>query len=270
MILVTGAAGFIGSNFAKYLNTQSITDIIVSDPLHDGKQFTNLDGVQYKDFVTPNKVSPGLLKYVKQVFHFGANSKTTEWRGEIMLEQNYNYSLELFENCISQNIPISYSSSASTYGNGSGPLNLYAFSKQLVDKWVAEKLAVNSKLKIQGFKYFNVFGPNEWHKKDQASPFYKFEQQALETGTIQIFEGSENFKRDFVHVDVVCQVQWAMSKRNVSGIFDLGSGQQMSFREVAEQVASKTGAKIVEIPFPEHLKNHYQTNTLADMSYFKI
>lgn len=270
MILVTGAAGFIGSNFVKYLNSQDVTNIIVSDPLINGKQFKNLNGTKYDEFITPNNITSRLLRCVSKVFHFGANSNTTEWRGEIILEQNYNYSVNLIENCIEQQIPISYSSSASTYGNGHGPLNLYAFSKHLVDKWVLERLKLNNRLKIQGFKYFNVFGPNEWHKGDQASPFYKFEQQALETGEIKIFEGSENFKRDFVHVDIVCQVQWAMSKRNANGIFDLGSGQQMSFLEVAQQVAKSTGAKIVEIPFPDILKDHYQTNTLADMSYFKV
>ena len=270
MILVTGAAGFIGSNFVKYLNSHGLTNIIITDTLKNGKQFKNLVGVEFEDFYTPDNVTAGLLRYVTHVFHFGANSTTTEWDGELMMEQNYNYTIELIQNCISQNIPVSYSSSASIYGNGNGPLNLYAYSKYLVDKWVTKKLKENRKLRIQGFKYFNVYGPNEWHKGDQASPFYKFEQQALETGEIKIFEGSENFKRDFVHVDVVCQVQFAMSKRQVNGIFDLGTGEQLSFREVADQIAQKNNARVVEIPFPVHLRDHYQTNTKADMSYYKV
>lgn len=270
MILVTGAAGFIGSNFVKYLNSQGVKNIIVSDTLKNGKQYKNLLGAEFEEFVTPDNITNGLLRYVTQVFHFGANSNTTEWDGELMLNQNYNFTTNLINNCIAQNIPISYASSASVYGNGAGPLNMYAYSKYLVDQWVVKKLQQNSKLRVQGFRYFNVHGPNEWHKGDQASPFYKFEQQALETGEVKIFEGSENFKRDFVHVDIVCQVQYTMSKRQTNGIFDLGSGQQMSFREVAEQIAQKNNARVVEIPFPVHLKDHYQTNTIADMSYYKI
>lgn len=265
MILVTGAAGFIGSNFIKYLNGRGITDICASDYLTNGKQFTNLLDCKYSNFITPNKIDPGLLKYISKVYHFGANSNTTEWNGELVLERNYNYTVELITHCIAKNIPISYSSSASVYGNGAGPLNLYAYSKWLVDQWVSAKLTTNPALKIQGYRYFNVYGPGEWHKGTQASPFYQFEQQALETGEIHIFEGSQNYRRDFVGVDVVCDLQWKVSSVNESGIWDLGSGGQMSFREVAELVAAKTGAKIVEVPFPEHLKTHYQYNTIANM-----
>lgn len=265
-ILVTGAAGFIGSNFVKYLNDLNITDICVSDYLTNGKQFINLKNLKFTNFVTPDKVDNGLLKYVKKVFHFGAISNTTEWNGELVLERNYNYTVELISRCIALNIPVSYSSSASVYGNNDGPLNLYAYSKWLVDEWVREKLVSNNKLKIQGFRYFNVYGPNEWHKGNQASPFYHFEQQALETGEIRIFEGSDNFKRDFVPVDRVCKIQYALSNVNESGIYDLGMGQQLSFRSVANIIAAKTDATIVEISFPENLKECYQFNTIADMT----
>lgn len=266
MILVTGAYGFIGSNFVKYLNTKGISNIIVSDTLKNGKQFKNLSDAEFDEFVTPDNITSGLLHYVTKVFHFGAISATTEWDGEKILEQNYNFTVALISKCIAQNIPISYSSSASVYGNGNGPLNLYAYSKHLVDKYVTKKLAENSKLRIQGFRYFNVYGPNEWHKGTQASPFYQFEQQALETGEIRIFEGSENYKRDFIPVENVCKIQYAISTVNESGIFDLGTGSQLSFKDVADNVASKHDAKIVTIPFPDHLKEHYQYNTLANIN----
>ena len=266
MILVTGAYGFIGSNFVKYLNTKGISNIIVSDTLKNGKQFKNLSDAEFDEFVTPDNITSGLLRYVTKVFHFGAISSTTEWDGEKVLDQNYNFTVDLISKCIAQNIPISYSSSASVYGNGNGPLNLYAYSKHLVDKYVTKKLAENSKLRIQGFRYFNVYGPNEWHKGTQASPFYQFAQQALETGEIRIFEGSENYKRDFVPVETVCKIQYTLSTVNESGIFDLGTGSQLSFKDVADIVASKHNSKIVTIPFPEHLKEHYQYNTLANIN----
>lgn len=264
MILVTGAAGFIGSNFIKYLNRRGIEDILVCDYLTNGRQFKNLDGCRYSSFVTPDKVDSRLLEHISHVHHFGAVSSTVEWNGELVLQRNYNYTVELISNCVVAGVPISYSSSASVYGNGSGPLNLYAYSKWLVDKWV-EKMVLPRQARVQGWRYFNVWGEGEWHKGGQASPYWQFSQQALDTGEIRVFQGSENYKRDFVHVDRICHIQWMLSTVAESGIWDLGTGQQTSFLEVAQDVAAKHGAKIVEIPFPEHLRECYQWSTLANM-----
>jgi ADP-L-glycero-D-manno-heptose 6-epimerase len=265
-ILVTGAAGFIGSNFVKYLNRQGITDICVSDYLTNGKQYKNLLDCQYGSFITPDRVTPTLIRQLSKVFHFGAISSTTEWNGELMMERNYNYSVDLISHCIAYGVPISYSSSASVYGNGDGPLNLYAYSKLLVDNAVQDMLNNTPTAVVQGFRYFNVYGPNEWHKQSQASPYYQFEQQAINTGEIKIFEGSEKCLRDFVHVDRVCEVQYALSTTTENGIFDLGTGSQISFLQVATDIAKKHNARVIVIPFPEHLKSHYQYSTIADMS----
>lgn len=268
MILVTGAYGFIGSQFVKYLNKQGYKNIVVSDYLTNGKQYKNLDGATYYSYAHPDIALMGVRMY-DHVFHFGAISDTTCWDGELVMERNYGYTTALVNECVMHHIPLSYSSSASVYGNGSGPLNLYAYSKKLVDDVVGKILIEYPDNVVQGFRYFNVYGwdDEEWHKGNQASPYHKFKHQALETGRIEIFEGSENFKRDFIHVLDVCEVQYQMAMRKTPGLFDLGTGYQQSFVDVAEQVAHRFGGEIVTIPFPEHLKGHYQTNTKADMSY---
>ena len=256
MILVTGAAGFIGSNFIKYLNSIGIDDICASDYLTNGRQFKNLTGLRFSSFVTPDKVTSQLLKHMHHVHHFGAVSSTTEWNGELVLQRNYNYTVELLSQCAELKIPVSYSSSASVYGNGEGPLNLYAYSKWLVDEWVKSKLLTNKGIRVQGFRYFNVWGPGEWHKGGQASPYWQFRQQALENGEIKIFEGSSDYRRDFVHVDTVCRTQWMLSTVEESGIWDLGTGTQTSFQSVAEGIATEYGARIIErYLFPNILRS---------------
>lgn len=264
-VLVTGAAGFIGSNFIKLLNNQGITDICACDYLTDGRQFKNLQDLKWSSFITPDKVVQPLLKHISRVFHFGAVSNTTEWNGELVLARNYNYTVELITTCATLGIPVSYSSSASVYGNGSGPLNLYAWSKWLVDEWVQDKVLGKVESPVQGFRYFNVYGPGEWHKDSQASPHTQFREQALQSGVIKVFEGSRGYIRDFVSVDAVCSIQLKVSGVEESGIWDLGSGVQRSFMDVAEEVAAETGARIIEIPFPENLKDTYQWSTKSDM-----
>lgn len=269
MILVTGAYGFIGSNFVKFLNSKQRKDIIVSDYLTNGRQFKNLDDCEFEMFLTPRQV---LEKFnflnIDKIFHFGAISNTTEWNGEILMEKNYAYTTELFDLARIANIDFSYSSSASVYGNGSGPLNLYAYSKKLIEEYVSMKMSKGRNFcKVQGFRYFNVYGPGEDHKGDQASPYHKFKSQAVNEGIIKIFKGSENFKRDFVPVEKVCEIQYAMMEKGSGGIYDLGSGTQKSFYDVAVEVANLYPSAIKEIEFPDHLKNSYQVNTLADMKY---
>jgi len=267
MIIVTGSYGFIGSKFVRYLNSIGRNDIIVCDYLDNGRTFVNLAGAEYASFIHPDSLLSILDSAIDQVFHFGAISDTACWDGKLVMSRNYQFSVDLILACDRLNIPISYSSSASVYGNGTGPLNLYAYSKFSVDKFVTH---LNSEY-VQGFRYFNVYSTDgaEWHKGDQASPYYKFANQALTFGRIEIFEGSENFYRDFVHVDTVCEIQYDMSQREISGIFDLGSGKQTSFLEVANEIAKNHNADVVTIPFPEHLKGCYQTNTLANMDYYK-
>ena len=262
MILVTGAYGFIGSNFVKLLNSQGISDIDVSDYLDNGHQFVNLKSASFNSYIHPDNVDVSLYN---KIFHFGGISDTTCWDGNLVMSRNYSYTKHLIDQCIKNKVFLSYSSSASVYGNGNGPLNLYAYSKYLIDQYV-EKM--QSPL-TQGFRYFNVYSldDSEWHKKDQASPYYKFKHQSLSSGSISIFEGSENFYRDFVHVDTVCKIQWDMSHRKDAGIFDLGSGKSISFLDVATEISNLYGGKVETIPFPEKLKGCYQTNTLADMSY---
>lgn len=268
-ILVTGAYGFIGSQFVKYLNRRGHKNIVVSDYLSNGKQFKNLDGALYQSYVHPDVALAGVRLY-DHVFHFGAISDTTCWDGELVMDRNYTYTATLVNECATYGVPLSYSSSASVYGNGDGPLNLYAYSKKLADDFVLKTLdAMGHSTRIQGFRYFNVYGweDEEWHKGNQASPQYKFKHQALDTGRIEIFEGSENFCRDFVHVGEVCRIQYLMAQKLVSGIFDLGTGKQQSFVEVAQEVSKLFGGQIITIPFPQHLKGHYQTDTKADMGY---
>jgi ADP-L-glycero-D-manno-heptose 6-epimerase len=267
MILVTGAFGFIGSNFVRYLNSQGHDNIVVADYLSNGKQFSMLNGAVYTEFISPDTVLRDFAQYgFTSIYHFGAVSSTTEWNGDLIVPRNITYTTDLLKLALNSAVDFSYSSSASVYGNGTGPLNLYAFSKKVIDDFVTPLLPIVSSV-LQGFRYFNVYGPGEAHKTNQASPYYQFEQQAAETGEIKVFAGSENYFRDFVHVDTVCRIQYMMMNRKCNGIYDLGTGTQKSFLTVAHEIAAVTGARVTTIPFPEYLKPYYQTNTLADMKY---
>lgn len=280
MIIVTGGFGFIGSNIIRNLNKRGQTNIFVVDDLENGHKFKNLADCEFNDYFDVDsffdEFPEHLWNQVKEIYHEGAISSTTEWNGKLVMERNYKFSDKLLNKAMEHKIPFSYASSASVYGQTTHfsedgklePLNMYAYSKYLFDKKVERLMSLdwyqNSPYVIQGYRYFNVYGDGEKHKQDQASPVHKFMKQALEQRVIKVFEGSENFRRDFINAEDIAILKIEMLNRNISGIFNAGTGQAISFMDVANLVSRKTGAKIEKIPFPEHLKGHYQEYTQAN------
>ena len=256
-ILVTGHKGFIGQNLCEVI-------------YKEGWALTTFD------IVDNPTLRPRDLDFtgVDCVVHLGAISSTTETNIQKIMDQNLSWSIELLEECIARNINMQFASSASVYGNhhktpiketdSCRPLNYYAQSKYLFEKYVETR---NCSIDLQVFRYFNVYGPYEEHKGSQASPYTQFVKQAKETGVIKVFEGSEKYFRDFVHVDKVVSTHIAsiksMSSRSTE-IYNIGSGYARSFMDVARDIAFMYGAKIETIPFPEHLKKHYQYYTCSD------
>jgi len=247
-ILVTGHKGFIGQNMVKALEEHDLFLYEIGEPL-------------------PN------VKGLDWVIHLGANSSTTETNVEKIIDQNYDFSRWLLNKCQDEGVNFQYSSSASVYGLGTdfkesapaNPLSPYAWSKLLFDRYVVgfEKQWT---IKVQGFRYFNVHGPYEDHKGDQASPHHKFTKQAEITGVIKLFEGSENYKRDFVPVETVVDIHKKFFNVKESGIWNVGTGNPQSFKSVAETIAESTGARIEYIPMPDRLTNQYQKYTCADLT----
>jgi ADP-L-glycero-D-manno-heptose 6-epimerase len=268
MIIVTGAYGFIGSNIVKKLNSIGHRDLILVDDMANGIKYKNLLGAQFSEYYDADEFFSRFKPWnmVRSVYHQGAISSTTETDGKKIMHYNYQFSMDLFKQCLYHQIPISYASSASVYGNNTDgkidPLNLYAYSKHLIDQKVAENIGKFKQ--IHGWRYFNVYGNGEDHKGDQASPVTKFTKQAKETGKIRIFEGSDKIYRDFVAIDdVVSIVVGSMEDKFKSGIRDLGTGTVMSFETVAHMVKREHGGEIETIPFPEELKLSYQYLTRA-------
>jgi len=245
MIIVTGSRGFIGRNFLKAFEDSD--DVIIP---------VDSDIIEWmvNDFKDWHKVD--------LVIHQGAISSTIEKDIDKIHYYNVHLTLKLFEKCIEYGIPVKYASSASVYGNLQGvfnPLNYYAISKLQIDYWVQDNIDEFSL--IQGFRYFNVYGDGEGDKGDQASPVSKFTKQVKETGKLKLFEGSDNFYRDFVCVDDIVHLVLNNNKR--SGIYDLGTSNPVSFQHVAECVAKKYNGEIEYVPFPDHLKGKYQDYTRA-------
>ena len=273
MIIVTGGAGFIGSNIVAALNAIGHDDIIVVDDLRDGTKFTNIADLTIADYIDKDDFLPlieagEIIDRPTAIFHQGACSDTTEWDGRFMLSNNYDYSKRLLNYCLEQKIPFLYASSASVYGDGAvfqedptnaKPLNLYAYSKHLFDQYVRRCLP-DAASQIVGLRYFNVYGPREQHKGKMASVAYHFDRQIGESGTARLFEGCGDYgngeqRRDFVYVaDVAAVNLWLHDNPKVSGIFNLGTGKSQTFNDVANAVIKFHGRGNIEyIPFPVEL-----------------
>jgi ADP-L-glycero-D-manno-heptose 6-epimerase len=286
MMIVTGGAGFIGSNIVAALNAAGHDDIIVVDDLSDGTKFINLADLKIADYFDKGDFLASIesgenVPEAAVIFHQGACSDTTEWDGQIMFGHNYDYSKRLLNYSLEHKIPFLYASSASVYGDGTvfredpaneRPLNLYAYSKFLFDQYVRSCLP-DAKSQIVGLRYFNVYGPREQHKGKMASVAFHFDRQVREDGTVRLFEGCGDYgngeqRRDFVYVaDVAATNIWLYENPQVSGIFNLGTGRSQTFNDVANAVIKfhKRG-KIEYIPFPAELEGRYQSYTQADIS----
>ena len=286
MIIVTGGAGFIGSNLVKALNDKGLTDVLVVDDLTDGIKFRNLVDCQVIDYLDKDeflqmlKQEKDFTEKIEVIFHQGACSETTEWDGRYMMENNYTYSKELLHYCLNHKIPFIYASSAAVYGTGENfkevreneaPVNVYGYSKYLFDEYV-RRFVTKPESQVTGLRYFNVYGPREQHKGSMASVAWHLNQQIQANGKVKLFEGSGGYangdqRRDFIHVDDVVKVNLWMLENGASGIVNVGTGASHPFNDVAKAIVSWHGKGAIEyIEFPEHLKDSYQSYTEADIN----
>jgi ADP-L-glycero-D-manno-heptose 6-epimerase len=285
LIVVTGGAGFIGSNLVRGLNTCGRRDVLVVDDLTNGTKFRNIRDAHIADYMDQVAFLDWLATHgaeaVDAVFHLGACSDTTEWDGRYMMENNFQYSKEALNICLAYGIPFIYASSAAVYGGETNfserigherPLNVYGYSKSLMDQYVASKLP-SAQSQIVGLRYFNVYGPHEQHKGGMASVAYHHYQQYQSQGFVKLFEGCDGYEdgeqvRDFVFVDDTVKVKlWMLDHPDVSGIFNCGTGRAEPFNEIAKAVTQFFGGGEVRyIPFPDHLKGSYQSYTQADIA----
>jgi ADP-L-glycero-D-manno-heptose 6-epimerase len=282
MIVITGGMGFIGSNLVLALNQAGRQDLWVVDDLTEGVKFKNLqtaeieDYSHYEDF--PDQLESGAA-CPEAIFHLGACSDTMEWNGQRMMRQNFEYSKRLLAYCLAKKVPLIYASSASVYGlntasqeirKNESPLNLYAYSKILFDQVVRRSLP-DAHSPVIGLRYFNVYGPREQHKGKMASVVLHFNEQLLATGKIKLFEGSETFRRDFIHVDDAVRInRWFLEHPEKSGIYNVGTGQSRSFTDLAQVVLDFHGRGAMEfVRFPSELAGHYQTFTQADLTQLR-
>ena len=301
MIVVTGAAGFIGSNIVKALNARGIEDIVAVDNLSNAAKVANLADCRIADYLDKQDFIERIrgcrfAKDVTAILHQGACSDTMETDGRYMMENNYRYSIDLLEWCRAHAVAFIYASSASVYGAGrvfkedpahEAPLNVYGYSKLVFDQAVRRALASRT-AQVAGFRYFNVYGPRESHKGRMASVAFHFCNQYLQDGRVRLFEGSDGFapgaqERDFVSVEDVVRVNlFFLDRPALAGIFNLGTGQAQSFNDVACATVNairksrgekaltleelKAGGAIEYIAFPPALVGKYQSFTQADLT----
>jgi ADP-L-glycero-D-manno-heptose 6-epimerase len=292
MFLVTGGAGFIGSNVVASLNEAGRSDVVVSDLLGAGSKWRNLAKRQLADIVPPDRLLAWLDgRKLDAVIHLGAISTTTATDGDVVIENNFRRSLQLLDACTAARTPFIYASSAATYGDGSHgfdddwtpqalrrlrPMNLYGWSKQLFDLALVDRLARREPLPPQwaGLKFFNVFGPNEYHKGEMMSLVAKRFDDAKHGRAVRLFKSHKpgiedgDQRRDFIYVDdAVAVVRWLLESPAVSGIFNVGTGQARSFRDLISALfqALDREPDIEYVEMPEAIRDQYQYFTQAEV-----
>ncbi len=292
MLLVTGGAGFIGSNVVAALNVAGRSDVAICDLLgHEGK-WRNLAKRQLADIVPPAGLADWLKgRSLDAVIHLGAISETTATDGDLVIETNFRFSMRLLDWCTAHSVPLIYASSAATYGDRTEdfddeaslpalkelrPMNLYGWSKHLFDQAVAERVARGDKLPPQwaGLKFFNVFGPNEYHKGAMMSVLAKRFDDIKAGRVVQLFKSHRegiadgDQRRDFIYVDdVVRVIMWLLSTPSVSGLFNVGTGKARSFKDMmlAAYAALGTTPNIEYVDMPEAIRGSYQYFTEAEI-----
>ena len=290
MIVVTGAAGFIGSAFVRHLNEQGVKDIVIVDALGQDERWKNLVEKEYADLIHKDDFIDLILRgqtppfKIDSIVHMGAISSTTETNAEMMVDNNYRYSRVLAEYAVRNKIRFVYASSAATYGDGKQgfsddpekmirlrPLNVYGYSKHMFDLWAKQSGVAQQ---ICGVKFFNVYGPNEYHKDDMRSVVHKAFEQISESGKLKLFKsyreeyGDGEQKRDFIYVKDCVNILWKLlQERSVCGVYNLGTGQARTWNDLAKSVFDALGkpVDIEYIEMPDHLKEKYQYFTQAEM-----
>ena len=284
MIILTGGAGFIGSNILGALNFRGVTEVLVVDRL--GDNFRNLCDLRFSDFMQPGEFARAIERRIvpdriEAIFHQGACADTTSDDGRYMIENNFTFSKSILHFALASKVPLVYASSAAVYGSASAfapsaenerPLNLYALSKLAFDNHV-RAVAAKSESTVAGLRYFNVYGPRESHKGKMASMVYQLYRQLKTSGRARLFKGTDGYadgeqRRDFVFVDDVVRVNLALAEGPLrSGIFNVGTGESRSFNDAAKIIIAELGAGEIEyVPFPENLAGRYQSFTRAELS----
>lgn len=291
MHIVTGGAGFIGSAMVWKLNREGIDDVWIVDSLGSGEKWKNLVGLRFSEILSPEDFLHSIEEHgslpedTESVIHMGACSSTTERNADYLVTNNYAFSRAIAETALEQGVRLMTASSAATYGGGEfgyddgednlrrlRPLNMYGYSKLLFDRWASDAGAFRN---LASLRFFNVYGPNEYHKDDMASMVYKAFGKIRRDGRLPLFKSHRaDYRdgeqvRDFVYVkDIVDAMWWLIEHPEVNGIFNLGTGREESWNALAEAVFSALSLPVAidYVDMPESLRDQYQYHTRADIS----